>query len=197
MLNIEHNLRLELPPEAVAALVGLIRGASAQPATGTAILIDAPLPGQHWADQVGTYAGIMRGDEGLLYHLIIGPDSMDFEDQPWGSEGQNEPGASSCWDGKANSQALIESPHDHPAAQAIHQLNADTKFGDWYLPAQAELSLCRATVRHLFKTDDWYWSSTQCSAHLAWYQHFTSGGQDIGFKSLTGRVRAVRRLIIQ
>jgi len=197
-LSITQNLHLQLSPKDIDALASIIREVSAQPVTGSlAVTLDAPLPGQFWREQGGTCAGIMRGDDSTLYHLIVGSDSMDIEGKQWGSYGQTEEGAQSCWDGLANTRALVESKHDHPAAQAIHQLNVGDPHGDWYLPAQAELSLCRAAVRHLFKTDDWYWSSTQFSASNAWYQSFSYGSQDIYDKDHTGRVRAVRRLIIQ
>ena len=154
-----------------------------------------PLPGQLWLAQGGTYAGIVRGDDGTLFHLIVGPESMDFDEQPWGGRGKDEEGATSIWDGLANTRALVESKIDHPAAQAIVQINAGNSMG-WYLPAQVELSLCRATVRHLFQPA-WYWSSTQCSSIYAWSQHFEHGYQFINLKDYTGRARAVRRLVIQ
>lgn len=45
--------------------------------------------------------------------------------------------------------------------------------------------------------DTWYWSSTQYSATSAWSQYFGDGGQSSTAKSIEGRVRPVRRLIIQ
>ena len=119
-LSITQNLNLQLSPEDISAIAGLIRDVSTQPiAVGAPGLpADTPLPGQYWREQGGTYAGIMRGDDGTLYHLIIGPDSMDIEDQEWGGYGQTEEGAQSCWDGLANTIELVESEHDHPAAQA-------------------------------------------------------------------------------
>jgi hypothetical protein len=43
---------------------------------------------------------------------------------------------------------------------------------------------------------EWYWSSTQYSASLAWYQFFDDGGQDTYGKGFQARARAVRRFLI-
>ncbi|MFC3340037.1 DUF1566 domain-containing protein [Paracandidimonas soli] len=194
---IESTTRIEADQDLLRQLLAIISppppdlNPSPDPA-----LLNVPLPGQNWPEQGGTYAGIMRGDDGTLYHLIVGPEATDIGDQPWGAYGKEEPGATSIWDGRANTRALVDSKHDHPAAQAIHQANAGDQFADWYLMAQAESSLCRATCRHLFQKT-WYWTSTQYSAHNAWCQSFSDGDQGIIDKSSTGRVRAVRRLIIQ
>lgn len=40
----------------------------------------------------------------------------------------------------------------------------------------------------------WYWSSTQSSSNLAFYQGFSYGGQNYNDKSYEGRVRAVRTI---
>jgi hypothetical protein len=42
--------------------------------------------------------------------------------------------------------------------------------------------------------DEWFWSSTQYSAHLAWGQFFNEGCQDLTIKESPGRAVAVRRV---
>lgn len=150
-------------------------------------------PGEHWLEQGGTYAGIMRGDDGTLYHLIVSPDAIEAEDMTWGKYGKDIAGADSKWDGAANTAAMVKAKNS--LAKAFHGFE---HFGhaDWYVPAQRELSLCWATVPHLFQKA-WYWSSTQYSPYYAWVQGFEVGSQYINYKDGPLRARAVRRLIIQ
>jgi len=67
---------------------------------------------------------------------------------------------------------------------------------DWYLPAQAELTMAWANVPELF-SKGWHWSSSQFSASYAWLQLFNDGDQTSSAKGNELRARAVRRLIIQ
>lgn len=63
-------------------------------------------------------------------------------------------------------------------------------------PAQTALDAFKAGGEQAFD-DTWYWSSTQYSANLAWSQTFDVGYQ-LGYdKILEGRVRPVRRMLIQ
>jgi len=59
-------------------------------------------------------------------------------------------------------------------------------------PAQTSAEAFREGGREALE-DTWYWSSTQYSAHLAWYQDFVDGGQDFIGKLNELRARAVRR----
>ena len=63
------------------------------------------------------------------------------------------------------------------------------------LPGQTDVELFRKGGEEAFEAD-WYWTSTQYSAGLAWGQGFAGGGQDVADKDDQGRVRAVRRLKI-
>jgi len=156
------------------------------------------LPNQPVPELDGISAGIMRGNDETLYCLIIPNDpATDIPGLEWGSYGINILEAVSSWDGLANTRALLDTDHELPAVAAIARLNGDNETHPLYLPSQRELALCWATVPHLFRIDDWYWSSTQCSASSAWYQSFDYGSQYIDNEYTTGRVRAVRRLIIQ
>ncbi|WP_454674861.1 Lcl domain-containing protein [Achromobacter pestifer] len=158
------------------------------------IILTPPRVGQPWPEQGGDYAGIMRGDDGTLYHVIVSGKDGDISDLAYGAYGEREDGTASKWDGQANTAALIGSEHAHPAAAQIGALTLEG-HSDWYLPAQRELSLCWATVPHLFRKD-WYWSSTQYSASDAWIQTFDDGYQDVCDRDSSYRARAVRRLPI-
>lgn len=154
-----------------------------------------PAIGQLWAEQGGIYVGLMRGENGAPdYHLIVAADPAgSIEAISWGSSGQEEPGATSSLDGLANTRALLDSPHDHPAAQWAAGLQIDGHH-DFYLPARRELRLCWVNVPELFE-EAWYWSSTQYSPYGAWFQYFVGGDQDNVHKGTEGRARAVRRVL--
>jgi hypothetical protein len=64
-----------------------------------------------------------------------------------------------------------------------------------HLPGQTPVELFREGGAEAF-ADEWYWTSTQYSAHDAWYQDFTDGNQSAYYKDGRGRVRAVRRVKI-
>jgi len=154
-----------------------------------------PAIGQFWPEQGGIYAGLMRGENGGPdYHLIVAADlAGSIEDIVWGSASQEESGATSSLDGLANTRALLDSPHDHPAAQWAAGLQIDG-YHDFYLPARRELRLCWINVPELFE-DAWYWSSTQYSPSSAWIQGFDDGDQYYGHKGIEYRARAVRRVL--
>lgn len=66
-------------------------------------------------------------------------------------------------------------------------------YNDWYLPSKDELYklyLNRDAIGGFYNIG-WYWTSTENSNSLAWYQVFT-GAQATYNKSLTNYVRAVR-----
>jgi hypothetical protein len=152
-----------------------------------------PRIGEHWPEQGGVYAGLMRGADGQPdYHLIVAAGDDGFtEEIAWGGHGQDAPGAKSEWDGQANTLALASAEHDHPAAEWAAGLDIDG-HNDWYLPARREAALCYATVPELFEKA-WHWTSTQYSPFNAWLQTFNDGSQDTNHKNLELRARAVRR----
>jgi hypothetical protein len=66
-------------------------------------------------------------------------------------------------------------------------------YGDWYLPSKDELSLLylqKAVVGGFANSA--YWSSTESSSNLAWYQYFPTGGQISTIKGTTMYVRSIR-----
>ncbi|MGH8433685.1 MAG: DUF1566 domain-containing protein [Pseudomonas sp.] len=158
--------------------------------------LGAPAIGQYWHGQGGIYAGMVRGEDGTSdYHLIVPTDlAGQLEEIEWGGAGKNEPGATSARDGLANTRALFNSKHDHPAAQWATDLEIDG-LRDWYLPARHELRLCYLNVPELFSTDGWYSSSTQHSPRYAWIQYFVDGSQYYAHKDTARRAVAVRRVV--
>ena len=76
------------------------------------------------------------------------------------------------------------------AAAKAYTLNG---FTDWYLPSKDELNLLyqqKTSVGGF--ADDYYWSSTEDDANVAWSQYFFDGYQYGSFKLNTLPVRAVR-----
>lgn len=154
-----------------------------------------PAIGLLWPEQGGIYAGLMRGENGGPdYHLIVAEDPAgSIEAIVWGAAGQEESAATSSLNGLANTRALLDSPHDHPAAQWAAGLQIDGHH-DFYLPARRELRMCWVNVPELFE-EAWYWSSTQYSPDYAWVQYFCDGGQTNAHKDVEYRARAVRRVL--
>jgi hypothetical protein len=64
------------------------------------------------------------------------------------------------------------------------------------IPGQTSVADFQAGGAQAMKSE-WYWSSTQASAYDAWSQTFDDGAQTSYDKHYQGRVRAVRRSLIQ
>jgi hypothetical protein len=152
--------------------------------------LNPPLPGQHWPEQGGFYAGIMRSADGLSgWHLVL-PDGPAFAfKSKWGVDGKLIPGADCRFDGHANTLAMAAA--GNAMAKKIRKLP-----GDCHLPSRAESALLYAVMPERFEPG-WHWTSTQYSDYDAWYQRFNYGLQNLNVKSYGGRCRAVRRLPLQ
>lgn len=153
-----------------------------------------PALGAYWPGQGGVNAGLVRGvDGGRDYYLIVATGD-DLGELKFGGYGEEIEGAGSASDGLANTQALVQSEHKHPAALACSKFSCDG-HSDFYLPARRELQLAEANVSELF-AKGWHWSSTQRSAYNAFLQDFGGGNQDNFGKYSELRVRPVRRELI-
>jgi hypothetical protein len=152
--------------------------------------LNPPLPGQHWAEQGGFYAGIMRSADGLSgWHLVL-PDGAAFAfKSKWGADDKLIAGADCRFDGHANTLAMAAA--GNALAKKIRKLP-----GDCHLPSRAESALLYAVMPERFEPG-WHWTSTQYSDGNAWGQHFYNGYQYDLSKSCEGRCRAVRRLPLQ
>ena len=167
------------------------------PAAPVAAALTPPRIGTEWPGEGGIYAGIIRGAAGRPdYHLIVPTaDDAAVEEVKFGRD-TDVPSATSDYDGRANTIALVNAG-GFPAAEWAHSL-AIGPHSDFYLPARHELRLMWLNVPELFEKA-WHWSSTQYAAYPydAWGQDFDDGGQGNFHKSYAGRARAVRRLTIQ
>ncbi|NBF13391.1 DUF1566 domain-containing protein [Pseudomonas sp. Fl4BN1] len=159
--------------------------ANVQPVVVSAV----PEIGQPWPGQGGINGGYIeaRGDVPAHY-LIFG--AKDLGEFAWGRY-QEKSEATSKWDGKANTDALIAAG-GHPAAEAARAYSADG-HSDFDLPAATQLYQAWA---HDLITEGYYWSSSQRSAHNAFTVYFDGGLQLLNGKYYELRVRPVRRLFI-
>ncbi|KAF0804896.1 hypothetical protein A6D6_02660 [Alcanivorax xiamenensis] len=103
---------------------------TAQSFTATDLVIGMAIEG-------GFFSGIIQLPTGL-HGLVMSPAAGDLDDSPWGESGQLIEGATSCFDGMANTQAMAESGSD--LAQRILALEING-YADWYLGARDELEL--------------------------------------------------------
>jgi len=160
-----------------------------------------PALGAMWPEQGGIYAGIMRSEWGHHYHLIISPIDTEGSDTEWGEDDKMISGAINDRDGLSNSLAIRDyaksTQKRFPAACLSLSLTCNG-FNDWYLPARHELRLAYLNASEVFNLDGWYWTSTQYAggASGAWLQYFDYGNQCNVDKGYKGRVRAVRRFMI-
>lgn len=152
-----------------------------------------PRIGEYWKGEGGVYAGICRGIDTPDYHVIVPPAGY-IEKIQWGAQGEEEPGATSQFDGWANTLSLCESSHSHPAAEWAREYSADG-HDDFYLPARREAALMYANLPELLNKK-WHWTSTQYSALYAWFTSFEHGYQDTLSKHREFAAQAVRRLFI-
>lgn len=145
-----------------------------------------PAIGQHWAEADGIYAGAVAYPNGSIAGVIWAND-LTLTDMPWGKYGQHIEGADSLHDGLANTQAMAAA--GSALAKAVLAAGA-------YIPARIEALQLFAALKDQLAGGA-AWTSTQYSAHTAWYQTFGYGGQNVYSKDSGLRAVAVRRLILQ
>ena len=101
----------------------------------------------------GFYAGLFRVGE-QLFALIVAPKAGgEFAEVAWHQGSAVVEGATSCFDGMANTAALAEA--GSTLAQRVRALDLNG-FTDWYLPSRDELELL---YRHLKPTKHENWAS--------------------------------------
>lgn len=182
---------LTLPAQLVAdALIARLR----EPADGLVSASREPIIGEQMPGigGNGVFAGNIRGDDGVTYGLIL--TDITIEDVEWGPTDGENPGATSDWDGLANTRALLLAGR-HRAAKGISNQQAGSSAGvsELYLPAKRELQLIGANLPHLFEKSGWYWTSTQYGACHAWAVDFEHGRVHYWDRFYEFRARAVRR----
>lgn len=185
------DIKIKGPSERMAQLLiaGLITQALPPVANVQSITTPIPALGEYWPGQGGVNGGFVpaRG-EVPEHYLILAKD--DVGEHEWGGRGK-ESAATSKWDGKANTDALIAAG-GHPGAEAARAYTADGHT-DFDLPAPAQLYQIWA---HDLITKGVYWSSSQRSANFAFYMNFVDGHQNFLGKGIELLVRPVRRHFI-
>jgi hypothetical protein len=151
-----------------------------------------PAIGQPWPGQGGVYVGIRYTPDGPPVHLVGAIGQHEIDSAEWGPAGKRIAGADSYHDGRANTQAMADGGSE--LAQRVLALDIDGHT-DWFLPSQADVHLMAATVKHLMQPKI-YWTSTQYSAHDAWYQNFHYGNQGLDDKDCEFRAVPVRTIQI-
>lgn len=97
-------------------------------------------PGQ--AFEGGFYAGKIRIND-KIYALIVAPKSTELDDE-WNDSHKFVNGATSFYDGKANTLAMAEA--GSTLAKQVLGLNIHGHT-DWYIPSRDELELCYRNLK--------------------------------------------------
>ncbi len=196
IINTQHATIHNNPGAAGLALEGLrLDGGAPGVFSDLAFGILAPDVGEPWEEEGGHVAGKMPAEGGEpAYWLIVPVDPASrAESLKFGGYGKEIAGLGER-DGKKNTELLLASGVEHPAAKFCSDVRVG-QHSDFYLPSNREASLIRATVPHLMP-EGWHWTSTQYSASTAYVQSFRYGTQSYDFKDGSDRVLAVRRVLI-
>lgn len=193
MITLKHgDATIKMPASSLAKLamastfaVVFPQAANVAPAAPTAV----PTLGEYWPGQGGVNAGFVAACGDVPAHYLILGD-RDLGEFKWGRY-REESEATSRWDGKFNTDALIAAG-EHPAAEAARAYTADG-HADFDLPAAAQL--CQVWVHGLI-AEGAYWSSSQRSANYAFTMTFGDGYQYLYAKTNELCVRPVRRFFI-
>jgi len=149
-----------------------------------------PIVGQYWQGHGGIYAGLIReGDQ--QFHLIMATGEQAAAKLPWGKFGEEIEGEFSFVNGQHNTQLILAADPENAAAKFVTTINIEGHT-DFYWPAQKEQNLLYINLQDQCDAV-WHWSSTQYSAHDAWFTDFEDGYQDLSYKDYSYAVRAVRR----
>ncbi len=163
--------------------------ATQTPAAEATSTLTPPALGALWPEEQAIYAGIVARPDGKAWHLLI-PTTPTLQRMAWGEYGKKVEGASSNFDGHANTLAMAAAGSE--LAQKIRELP-----GDCYLPSRAEWQAMLEALKPDQLEEGWYWTSTQYSAYYAFGTDFPHGYQYDLSKGYEGRVRPVRRLLLQ
>ena len=147
-----------------------------------------------------------KDGSGTEHGLIVALTSQSIS-QAWSNITDQLAGATSMWDGLANSNAIVaQAGHTSSAAKLCLDYQAGG-FTDWYLPSNAELNILWNNVFNVNKglsvisgatpvfptsiccTN--YWSSSEGASSNAW-NLYNYGYVNYSIKGTAGQVRAVR-----
>jgi hypothetical protein len=187
-------------------------GVSALPTTTTSPVPVCASGGDCAIGDTGPGGGVVFYDAGSTKswgrYLEYAP--SDAVDTAFGCLGStNDANVSDIGAGKANTSEISLNPCGPGSAASIASKLSSGGKSDWYLPSKSELNeLCK--FAHNQQTGDvsvpcnstgdlrsgfsetFYWSSTEVSNELAWYQNFVTGQQYSYGKPAAASIRAIR-----
>ena len=159
-----------------------------------------PLPAFGSLIQGGYFHGVFQIGQDLWGEVTAPKALGQLSGHAWLDGYKSVPGASSDFDGLANTQAMLEA--GSPLAKAVRSLQING-MGDWYIAARGGVLMQCSNLKPLLTAEEAfdpaiYWSSTQFSRDFAYSQYFSYGGMDSYFKDWPGGLaRAVRRFRIE
>lgn len=129
------------------------------------------LPAIGSAFQGGFFAGLLN-IEGQLHGLIVAPKAAgELDEARWGEYGKDIAGATSVYDGLANTQAMAEAGSD--LAKWTLELNIES-FTDWYLPSRDELEILYRQFKPTTETNYQYGRHGENSSAVPITQHYSA-----------------------
>lgn len=176
------------PAMASALLAAMLRGEEPDDTGPVETTVSRHKIGQYLEGQGGIFVGDFLAGDGSTFGLISSAEE-DIGSATWGPE--DELPDLTDWDGLTNTAALLDTC---PAAKLAAGYTRDG-HNDFYLPAQRELQLASANIRHLFGKAGWYATSTPYIRAYAWAVDFEYGTTFNYYRGLDFRVRPFRRFI--
>jgi hypothetical protein len=150
----------------------------------------------HSVEQGGVDVGLFTPPDGSRpYQIIVAllPEAH-LEPTRWGPFGLDV-GATSDWDGRANTDAILRADPSNAIAQQFRNMEIDGHRG-FYWASKRETDHIYGTMGALvrmFLSNGVAWTSTQSSAYYAWSQNFGSGYTNSWGKGYRAGALAVRR----
>ncbi|MCX6279002.1 MAG: DUF1566 domain-containing protein [Bacteroidetes bacterium] len=132
--------------------------------------------------------------DGTGQHGLISATSDQSAGAQWGCSGYSIPGTYFYFGtGQANTTAIVNGCSTAGIAARICSDLVLNGYSDWFLPSMEELNqmFAQRTIIGGF-TSYYYWSSSAYDAGYAWRKNFNDGSYNVGSKSGTSYVRAVR-----
>jgi len=150
----------------------------------------------------GPAGGIIFYDRGFISdgwrYLEAAPAGTEFIAE-WGARGQDVAGTGTAvGSGKRNTELIVnrlrQLGENDCAAQICIGMEING-YKDWFLPSKDELNLMYKNLKAKGLGgfgNGWYWSSSQYSTGIAWFNDFYEGGRYYNYESNAYFVRAVR-----
>jgi len=165
-----------------------------------AVTSAAPLVGSSLQGGVVAYV-LNSGDPGydaVYYKGLICTPADYATPAAWGCYGVSISGTSTAvGTGQANTTLIVNGCSDAGIAARICDDLVYGGYSDWYLPSKDELNYLYQNKTAIGGfVSNYYWSSTNRDAELAWTQIFSNGGQGFFNKTYTYYVRPVRTFSI-